>query len=126
MEKFSLVHLSLLQLEIVFKTSVSIHLYDKFHFHSPCILLQVLFKVFEEYIKIGVCNIIAIDIAAAIASFFVVAFGGLFIGLIFGYVGSFITKFTVHNRIVEPTFVFILCYLSYLTAEIFHLSGIIA
>ncbi|XP_076810674.1 sodium/hydrogen exchanger 3-like isoform X2 [Clavelina lepadiformis] len=86
----------------------------------------VLFKVFEEYIKIGVCNIIAIDIAAAIASFFVVAFGGLFIGLIFGYVGSFITKFTVHNRIVEPTFVFILCYLSYLTAEIFHLSGIIA
>lgn len=82
--------------------------------------------MFEGYIHIGQDNIIGIDIAAAIASFVVVAFGGLFIGIIFGYLGSFITKFTVHNRIIEPTFVFVLCYLAYLSAEVFHLSGIIA
>nr|CAB3266346.1 sodium/hydrogen exchanger 3-like [Phallusia mammillata] len=86
----------------------------------------VLFKMFEGYIHIGQNNIIAIDIVAAIASFFVVAFGGLFIGVVFGYLGSFITKYTVHNRIIEPTFVFVLCYLAYLSAEVFHLSGIIA
>nr|XP_018666770.1 sodium/hydrogen exchanger 3-like isoform X2 [Ciona intestinalis] len=86
----------------------------------------VLYKMFEGYIEIGQENIIGIDIVAAIASFFVVAFGGLFIGILFGYAGSFITKYTVHNRIVEPTFVFVVCYIAYLSAEIFHLSGIIS
>ena len=90
------------------------------------LFLQVLFKMFEGYIDIGQENIIAVDIVNGIVSFLVVALGALFIGLVFGYAGAFITKYTTRNRIIEPTFVFIFCYVSYLSAEVFHLSGILA
>lgn len=85
---------------------------------------KVLYHLFEQYLELD--QVLPIDIAAAILSFIVVVGGGLMLGIIYGYAGSFITKYTVHNRIIEPTFVFVTCYLAYLTAEIFHLSGIIA
>ncbi len=39
---------------------------------------------------------------------------------------TFSNRFTNHARILEPLFVFTMAYLSYLNAEIFHLSGIMA
>nr|XP_039256170.1 sodium/hydrogen exchanger 3-like isoform X3 [Styela clava] len=84
----------------------------------------VLYHIFEQYIEMD--EILPIDYIAAVMSFFVVVLGGLSLGIIYGYFGSFITKYTVNNRVIEPTFVFVTCYLAYLTAEVFHLSGIIA
>ena len=37
-----------------------------------------------------------------------------------------IIRFSNHARVLEPLFVFTMAYLSYLTAEIFHMSGILA
>lgn len=80
--------------------------------------------MFEGFIELD--TVTYIDVIYGVLSFFVVALGALFIGVMFGYAGSFITKYTVSNRIIEPTFVFVVCYMSYLSAEVFHLSGIIA
>ena len=45
---------------------------------------------------------------------------------VWGYVTGFVTRFTNHARILEPLFVFVMAYMSYLNAEIFHMSGILA
>ena len=39
---------------------------------------------------------------------------------------GFVTRFTNHARVLEPLFVFVMAYMSYLNAEIFHMSGILA
>lgn len=67
-----------------------------------------------------------IDIFAGIANFFVVGIGGVLIGIILGFVAAFTTRFTHKIRVIEPLFVFLYSYLSYITAEMFHLSGIMA
>ena len=54
------------------------------------------------------------------------AFGGTGIGLIFGFLASVVSKYTAHVRTLEPLFVFGFAYLSYITAELFHFSGILA
>ena len=82
--------------------------------------------MFEAYVDIGADNIVMSDIFKGFASFLVVAFGGTIVGIIWGYVTGFVTRFTNHARILEPLFVFTMAYLSYLNAEIFHLSGIMA
>lgn len=82
--------------------------------------------MFENFLVLGEDAIGAPEIGLAFLSFFVVAVGGLLVGIIYGYIGAFSTKFTKDNHIIEPTLVFLFCYMSYLTAEIFHMSGIIA
>ncbi|KAJ6663191.1 hypothetical protein lerEdw1_010327 [Lerista edwardsae] len=52
--------------------------------------------------------------------------GGVLVGLLFGMIAAFTTRFTNNIRVIEPLFVFLYSYLSYLTAEMFHLSGIVA
>ena len=47
-------------------------------------------------------------------------------GVVFGFIGAFITKFTIHVRVIEPTFVFAICFAAYLTAECLDLSAILA
>ena len=59
-------------------------------------------------------------------SFFVVSLGGTLIGVAFAFLLSFVTRFTKHVRIIEPAFVFVISYLSYLTAEMLSLSAILA
>jgi len=71
-------------------------------------------------------EVTVIDVFAGCLQFFIVGFGGVIIGVIYGLLCSFITKYTAHVRVIEPIFVFLLAYLSYLTAEMFHLSGIMA
>ena len=82
--------------------------------------------MFEAYVEIGEANIQTLDIVKGFASFLVVALGGTVVGIIWGYITGFVTRFTNHARMLEPLFVFTMAYLSYLTAEIFHLSGILA
>lgn len=80
----------------------------------------------EGFIELGEDNIIAVDIATGIGSFFIIALGGSLIGILYGLFGGFITKYTDHVKVIEPLFVFILGYLMYLTSEMMHLSGILA
>jgi sodium/hydrogen exchanger-like protein 3 len=88
--------------------------------------MQVLYDMFEVYSEIGEENLTISDILKGFVSFFVVAVGGTLIGIIWGYITGFVTRFTSHARILEPLFVFVMAYLSYLTAEIFKMSGILA
>ena len=82
--------------------------------------------MFEAYAEIGEDKLATADILKGFASFFVVALGGTLIGIIWGFVTGFVTRFTSHARILEPLFVFTMAYLSYLTAEIFKMSSILA
>ncbi|XP_067935263.1 probable Na(+)/H(+) antiporter nhx-9 isoform X2 [Watersipora subatra] len=84
----------------------------------------VLYQMFIEYSKQD--EIQAIDIFAGILQFLIVGIGGVLIGILFGMLCALITKYTSHVRVIEPIFVFLLAYLGYLTAEMFHLSGIMA
>ncbi|KAL1231747.1 Sodium/hydrogen exchanger 3 [Trichinella pseudospiralis] len=86
----------------------------------------VLYNIFKSYSQIGEGNIIALDIISGLVSFFVVGFGGVVIGFIWAVLISLITKWTSHVPILEPLFVFAMAYSAYLSAEMFHLSGILA
>lgn len=59
-------------------------------------------------------------------SFFVVSLGGTLVGVVFAFLLSLVTRFTKHVRVIEPGFVFIISYLSYLTSEMLSLSSILA
>ncbi|KAM3934029.1 sodium/hydrogen exchanger 2-like [Leptodactylus fuscus] len=85
------------------------------------VVLYNLFKSFCLMKTIGTT-----DILSGVANFFVVGIGGVLIGLVLGFVAAFTTRFTRNIRVIEPLFVFLYSYLSYLTAEMFHLSGIMA
>ncbi|XP_063919692.1 sodium/hydrogen exchanger 3 isoform X3 [Zophobas morio] len=86
----------------------------------------VLYHLFESYTEMGLENIVYQDILAGLASFLVVALGGTVIGVIWGLATGFVTKFTNEVRVIEPIFIFVMAYLAYLNAEIFHMSGILA
>ncbi|CAJ0934341.1 unnamed protein product [Ranitomeya imitator] len=85
------------------------------------VVLYKLFKAFD-----GMKDILPSDIFIGIGNIFVVGIGGTLVGLIFGLLAAFTTRFTEHIRVIEPLFVFLYSYLAYLTAEIFHMSGIMA
>ncbi len=59
-------------------------------------------------------------------SFFTVAFGGLAIGIVIGFITALITKTTTEVRVMEPLALLGMGYLAYMTAELFHWSGIIS
>ncbi|XP_071550097.1 Na(+)/H(+) exchanger protein 2-like isoform X2 [Panulirus ornatus] len=86
----------------------------------------VLYHLFEGFSELGEQNIMPIDIASGVASFLLVALGGTAIGIIWGFLTAFVTRLTSQVRVIEPIFVFVMSYLAYLNAEIFHLSGILS
>jgi len=86
----------------------------------------VLYNMFDAYVEMGQDNIQYTDILSGFASFLVVALGGTLIGVIWGFLTGFVTRFTNHVLIIEPIFIFVMSYLAYLNAEIFHMSGILA
>ncbi|XP_012229515.1 sodium/hydrogen exchanger 3 isoform X2 [Linepithema humile] len=86
----------------------------------------VLYHMFETYSEMGPSRIIYTDVLAGLASFLVVAIGGTLIGIVWGFATGFVTRFTHQVRVIEPIFIFVMAYLAYLSAEIFHLSGILA
>lgn len=89
-------------------------------------LLQVLYHMFESYTEMGPDNILYTDVLSGLASFVVVALGGTIIGVLWGFLTGLVTRFTHQVRVIEPIFIFVMSYLAYLNAEIFHMSGILA
>ena len=63
--------------------------------------------------------------ALGCAALLTVSFGGLAIGVVCGLLTALITRTTSDVRVVEPLAVFGMAYFSYLSAELFHFSGII-
>lgn len=86
----------------------------------------VLYTMFAKYSKMGLENIIYADVLSGVVSFFIVAIGGTVIGILWGFATGFVTRFTNEVRVIEPIFIFVIAYLAYLSAEIFHMSGILA
>ncbi|CAF1301854.1 unnamed protein product [Adineta ricciae] len=86
----------------------------------------VLYRMFDSFAKIGQENLIAPDIILGCLSFFVVSLGGVLIGIIFGVVACFTTKFTEHTPVLEPLIILVYAYLAYLTSEMVSVSGILA
>ncbi|XP_040900351.1 sodium/hydrogen exchanger 1 [Toxotes jaculatrix] len=84
----------------------------------------VLYHLFEEYAGVGAVTVM--DGFLGVISFLVVALGGVLVGAIYGFLAAFTSRFTSHTRVIEPLFVFVYSYMAYLSAEMFHLSGIMA
>ncbi|KAJ8405016.1 hypothetical protein AAFF_G00329370, partial [Aldrovandia affinis] len=84
----------------------------------------VLYHLFEEYAGVG--SVSVADVCLGVISFLVVALGGILVGTIYGVLAAFTSRFTSHTRVIEPLFVFVYSYMAYLSAEVFHLSGIMA
>lgn len=92
--------------------------------HQPAHPPQVLYHLFEEFANYD--HVGVVDIVLGFLSFFVVALGGVFVGVVYGIIAAFTSRFTAHIRVIEPLFVFLYSYMAYLSAELFHLSGIMA
>uniref|UniRef100_A0A914VW48 Sodium/hydrogen exchanger n=1 Tax=Plectus sambesii TaxID=2011161 RepID=A0A914VW48_9BILA len=86
----------------------------------------VLYQIFRSFSEIGAENLLPVDFVTGGISFFVVALGGVLIGLIWAFIVCFTTKYTKHVKILNPVFVFLMPYCAYLTAEMFGLSAIMA
>ncbi|KAK2887818.1 hypothetical protein Q8A67_016046 [Cirrhinus molitorella] len=84
----------------------------------------VLYHLFEEFAHAGAVT--AGDVFLGVVCFFVVALGGVMVGAVYGVLAAFTSRFTSHTRVIEPLFVFLYSYMAYLSAEVFHLSGIMA
>ena len=67
----------------------------------------------------------ATEVLMSIASFFFVVFGGFLIGVIFGFISTYIVKYTRHCREVEPFTILTCIYLAFIICETIHWSGII-
>uniref|UniRef100_A0A671YY50 Sodium/hydrogen exchanger n=1 Tax=Sparus aurata TaxID=8175 RepID=A0A671YY50_SPAAU len=84
----------------------------------------VLYHLFEEFSHAGTVTVV--DALLGVVCFFVVSLGGILVGAIYGLLGAFTSRFTSHTRVIEPLFVFLYSYMAYLSAEVFHLSGIMS
>uniref|UniRef100_A0A0N5BTJ9 Sodium/hydrogen exchanger n=1 Tax=Strongyloides papillosus TaxID=174720 RepID=A0A0N5BTJ9_STREA len=86
----------------------------------------VLYQMFKQFLLIGPDNVTPMDYIKGGISFPVIALGGTIIGIIFAFIVSLLTKYSQKVVMMAPVFVFVLPYLSYLTAESFGLSSILA
>ncbi|XP_067344211.1 Na(+)/H(+) exchanger beta-like isoform X2 [Channa argus] len=84
----------------------------------------VLYHLFEEFSHAQTVSVV--DALLGVVCFFVVALGGILVGAIYGVLGAFTSRYTSHTRVIEPLFVFLYSYMAYLSAEVFHLSGIMS
>ncbi|XP_030621468.1 sodium/hydrogen exchanger 2-like [Chanos chanos] len=84
----------------------------------------VLYKLFESFLRLPAVS--GVDVLAAAGQFVLVGVGGLCVGLFFGLVAALTTRFTARAQVIAPLFVFLYSYLSYLTSEMLHFSGIMA
>lgn len=90
------------------------------HFSST----QVLYKLFESFLRLP--SVSGLDVLLGGCRVVVVGLGGLCVGLFFGLLAALTSRFTSRAQVIAPLFVFLYSYLSYLTSEMLHLSGIMA
>ncbi|KAI1703150.1 sodium/hydrogen exchanger family domain-containing protein [Ditylenchus destructor] len=86
----------------------------------------MLYQMCRKFIDIGESRLVLTDYVAGAFSFFVIAIGGIIIGVIMALIVSIITRFTSRVKIVAPVFIFVVPYLAFLTAEMFGVSSILA
>ncbi|CEF69873.1 Na+/H+ exchanger family and Cation/H+ exchanger domain-containing protein [Strongyloides ratti] len=86
----------------------------------------VLFEIFSEFDRIGASNLVASDYIKAVILFPIAIFGGFLIGIISGIIVSWVTKHSFQVKILNPVFIFIFPYLSYLGGELIGLSPILS
>ncbi|KAM6953184.1 sodium/hydrogen exchanger 2-like [Aplochiton taeniatus] len=84
----------------------------------------VLYKLFESFLRLP--SVSGLDVLLGFCRVLVVGLGGLCVGLFFGLVAALTSRFTSRATVIAPLFVFLYSYLSYLTSEMLHLSGIMA
>ncbi|XP_033977316.1 sodium/hydrogen exchanger 2-like isoform X1 [Trematomus bernacchii] len=84
----------------------------------------VLYKLFESFLRLPAVS--GVDVFLGGCRVIVVGLGGLFVGLFFGLLAALTSRFTSRAQVIAPLFVFLYSYLSYLTSEMLHLSGIMA
>ncbi|KAI6170834.1 Sodium/hydrogen exchanger [Aphelenchoides bicaudatus] len=89
-------------------------------------IAAALFQIFNKMILVGTEKLNAVSYAVFSGSFVLVALGGVFIGITMALVCSIATRFTQRVKIVGPVFIFVIPYVSYLIAELFGLSAILA
>lgn len=82
--------------------------------------------MFESFLTIGEENLVPKDFVLGCVSFFVVTIGGVLVGIVFGFMAVFMTKFTERTPVLEPLVIFIYAYIAYIIAEMTGLSGILA
>ena len=83
--------------------------------------------IFDTLEKIAFTEIHPSTYAYAVFSFVPVALGGLSIGIGYGCLSSFFCKFTSRRSLfLEPIIIFLATYMSFLNAQLFHWSGIMA
>ena len=82
--------------------------------------------MFDSYVTIDPEKIDYRDVWAGFASFLVVAIGGTSIGIVWGFLTGFITKYTYRVVTIEPIFIFVMSYLAYINAEAVQMSGILS
>ncbi len=87
---------------------------------------QAIYETFEEYALMGPERVTGFEILKGFLKFPVVALGGTAVGIVAGLIIGGVTRFTNNSRLMEPLLIFVMAYLAYLTAEMFHLSGIMA
>ncbi|XP_055368369.1 sodium/hydrogen exchanger 2-like isoform X1 [Betta splendens] len=84
----------------------------------------VLYKLFESFLRLP--SVSGLDVLLGGCRVLAVGLGGLCVGLFFGLVAALTSRFTSRAPVIAPLFVFLYSYLSYLTSEMLHLSGITA
>ncbi|XP_052219031.1 sodium/hydrogen exchanger 3-like [Dreissena polymorpha] len=85
------------------------------------VVMYNVMQVFNGFdtITVGQCFL-------GVAKFCIVCSVATLIGIVFGLIASFLTKFTHSVKVVEPMIVFGFAYISYLISEMFQFSGIVS
>ncbi|TNM99107.1 hypothetical protein fugu_013671 [Takifugu bimaculatus] len=83
-----------------------------------------LYKLFESFLRLP--SVSGADVLLGGCRVVVVGLGGLCIGLFFGLLAALTSRFAIRAQVIAALFVFLYSYLSYLTSEMLHLSGIMA
>ncbi|VDN57846.1 unnamed protein product [Dracunculus medinensis] len=84
----------------------------------------VLYQTFSVMVEVD--NLSTVDYCKAGASFFIVSFGGILIGIAWALITGFTTKYARHLNVVQPLICLLFPYLAYLTSEMVSMSGILA
>nr|VZI39032.1 unnamed protein product [Spirometra erinaceieuropaei] len=81
----------------------------------------VLYDIMSEFVK--VTTVSPADVGLGFASFFTISLGGLLVGVVFGVVSSFLTRWESH---FSSIFIITMAYFSYIMGDCLGWSGIIS